>query len=139
MEPDHTDPYYRSHRRQLVWQILLPVILLTVVLAIVFFLVTTGGEKQVRLVADVALLLLLLPLLFLALGGMIALSFAVVVVARLMRWLPPRCAQVQRYVAGGQTVLQRLADRSVQPVFWIHQMSATLQQIADTFLLRGKR
>lgn len=134
----YPDPIYRSYRRQVFWQILLPLLVLTVVVLLVFSFVVMAGGSSLRLFADVALIVLLVPLLFVALGGIVLLGLAVAALGWLARRLPYYAAPVRSQVERGQVFLHRLADGSVQPVFWVQQAGAILRQIVQAFRVWGR-
>lgn len=118
----------RSHHRQVFWQIVFPLILASSILLALAILLIAGGKSPTRLLADVATIALLLPLLFLALIGILVLGFIIVMLSRLLRSLPPYTQKAQGYAVRGQFMLHRAADLSVRPIFWIKQGQAILQQ-----------
>ncbi len=127
-------PSSRSHQRQAFWQIVFPLILASGSLLIFAFFLIAGGETQTRLLADIAIIVLLMPPLFWLLLGILALGFAITMLSRLLRVIPHYARQAQEYAARGQWLAQRAADLSVRPIFFIKQGNAILQQIAKIIL-----
>lgn len=126
----------RSHRRQVFWQIVLPLILASGGLLLFAFFLVEGQGKPARVLADIAIIILLLPLLFLWLLGILTLGFAIRMLSRLLRAIPPYAHKVQEYAVRGQRAVQRVADISVKPLFWIKQGNAILEQTAKSLRWR---
>jgi len=130
-------PGYRVHRRQVFWQIQLPLFLIAAALFAGALFFTTGGNGRTRLLADVALIVLVLPLLVLALIGIVLLWFVIILFGRFLSRLPLYTARAQEYTTRAQGALQRVADWSVRPFFWLHQANAALRR-AGVFWLKNR-
>jgi len=106
---------HRAHRRQVIWQIFLP-LLLSIVLAIgLFVLVLLGGSGTIERSAQTATILLSIPMLVL---GFIFLFLLVVFSAglgRLFSWLPPQSFKVQKAAQKLNSGISRVANASRQP------------------------
>ena len=127
-------PSVRTHKRQFVWQILLPV-LLAVVLGL-----TAGGftiaaavsdASLTRLWADVSIIWLVAPLLALALILLFVLGVLIWGLARVTRITPRYTGAAQYYAAAAAAVTRRVADAAVQPIVWIRQSGAVVRDIIN--------
>lgn len=135
-QPPIKSPSLRRHQKQRFWQILLPFGLVTVILLGGTILAAFGGGGgQARLWADISLIWLILPALFLALL-LLALIIAVIyLLARLTRAVPPVTARIQFFSRRLAEGTRQVADRVVQPVVWLEEAGAMLKTL---FRAKGK-
>jgi hypothetical protein len=123
--PEHAS--YRNHRRQVWWQIQLPVLLAALVLLvapIVAWLTTMSGGGDVARWAAISTIWLLLPVMIFGLIILVALFGVIFVAARLAGWIPRyshRAQQVARRIAGGT---RRGMDMVRRPVLAVHELGA---------------
>jgi hypothetical protein len=129
-------PSLRRHRKQQVWQILVPFLVAAVVVTAAAVLAAFGGGAvQARLWADISLIWLILPALFFALLILAVLIGLIYLLARLKRAVPPLTSRVQslsRRMANGT---RQAADKAVQPVVWLEQFGAMLKTL---FRVKGR-
>jgi len=106
------------HRRQVFWQILLPVILAgagVIALVVLATIATTRGSTVTGMWANLATVWLIIPLIF---GGMI---FAIVsagmifLMARLLRFVPVYTRLAQLYLQIFSVRVDTVLDRVAQP------------------------
>jgi hypothetical protein len=119
----------QAHRRQFVWQILLPMILVTLLVlaaGVMVFLSSFSGQGTPRLWADVALIWLLAPMLLFALGLAFVLIALIYALARLFKVLPEYTGRVQQVSFAALAWVNRLSDALVRPVLWIQQVGAAI-------------
>jgi len=116
----------RVHRRQFIWQILVPFLLVTVLVVVGAVLIALGGPVLTDPWRDVSIIWLVFPMLFLALVLLIVLGVLVYALSRIKKATPRVTAKVQHFFmrvnAGSRTV----ADKTVQPVLWSKQASAVV-------------
>jgi len=119
----------QTHRRQFLWQILLPMILVTLLAlaaGVLIFRMSFSGQGAPRLWADVALIWLLAPMLLFALGLAVVLIALIYALARLFKVLPEYTSRVQQVSFAALAWVNRLSDAVVRPVLWIKQAGAAI-------------
>jgi hypothetical protein len=75
-----------------------------------------GGGATTRGMADVSLVLLLMPLIILGLIALVGMTVVAFGVAKVIGWIPPRSRKVQRIVARVAHQSDAVAERVVQAV-----------------------
>lgn len=130
--PQPVHESYRRHRRQLGWQIILPVVLaaLFIVALIVLVNVATfrdGGD--VARWAAISTIWIVVPIMI---GLVIVLALLVGLVylmARLLNIAPNYTALAQDYVHKAAGYVKRGADAAVKPVFFVDGLGASIKAI----------
>ena len=121
---------YTKHRKQLIWQIVLPIVLATLlfIALIVFMNIATfrdGGD--VGRWAAISTLWIVIPimigmLIFLALlGGLIYL------LAKLLNIAPTYTGMAQDYVHKAAGYIKHSADVSVKPIFFLDGLGSSIK------------
>ena len=125
--PQHVHESYLKHRKQLVWQIILPMVLtsLLIVALIVFINIATFRDNgDVARWAAVSTIWIVIPimigmLIFLALlGGLVYLMM------KLLNLTPTYTSLAQDYVYKAESYIKRAADAIVKPVLQINGILA---------------
>ena len=117
-------PTLRRHRRQFVWQILLPIIVLAGMIIATAVLVVMGEAGSGSLWRDVALVWLLAPSLFLALVLIVVTFAAVFGMSRLLKITPRFTGRAQELTLQAEQVIKRVADGIARPFIWLGQAGA---------------
>ncbi len=128
-EPDYSESL-RAHRRQFIWQILLPILLVAALgLAAGGLTIASSlsGDSLTRPWADIALIWLIAPLMALGLVMLIVLGVLIWGFIRLTRITPRYTRIAQSYVAAAGHLTQQAADGAVKPIVWIRQAGAAVQ------------
>jgi uncharacterized membrane protein YhdT len=120
-------PTLRAHKRQFVWQILLPILLVVLLILTAGVFVTKAGSSDARLWADVSTIWIIAPLLILALGCATALGFVIYGLAKLLQIAPRYTNKAQQYAALGSAGVHRIADGIVQPILWLGQIGGVFK------------
>jgi hypothetical protein len=123
-------PTLRAHRRQLVWQILLPVLLVVLLGVAAGVFVARAGVPGDRLGADVALIWLIAPLLAVALILLVLLAAMVYGMARLLQIVPRFTGRAQEIAGRIEGGTKKAADVAAGPILWVHEVVAVI----DSFL-----
>ena len=127
--PPAESPTFRSHRRQLVWQILIPFLVMAALVVTCAVLVVSGEASRTRHWADLSIIWLLTPLLVLALVVTTALVLAIIGLAKLLQVVPrytPRAQAISFIAAAGA---RKVANGIVAPYLWFEQARAALKSI----------
>lgn len=122
-------PTLRQHKRQVVWQIIIPFILMALLIIAGAVLVAFGKDSSTALWRDVSLIWLLVPALFLALIAMIVLGAAIYGLARLKKVAPRYTSLAQEYTLKGARFVHKFADGTAKPFIWLGQAGAAIRSI----------
>ena len=136
--PAPDSPSLRLHRRQRLWQILLPVILSFVLLLAAgafIVLLAVRGEGQARLWADISLTWLILPLMVFALILMVILGGLIYALVRLTGAIPRLTSRAQDLAGRASAGTRRVTEKVVKPFVWLKEVSAAVEAF---FHLKGK-
>jgi hypothetical protein len=110
---------HAEHRREVFWQITLPmllgILLILAVVGLIIFL-TIQPVTDVGRWADVSLIWLILPSLFLAFLLLIILIAFIVLVSYILRLIPPYALIVQLYIEQFKGKLAQIFNLSVEPI-----------------------
>jgi predicted PurR-regulated permease PerM len=90
----------RAHRREAFWQIVLPVIVGVILAAVLVFLLVSAGPAQIERSAQIAVILLMAPLLAVGIGLLVSVALLTGGINKLIEWLPERTYLVQRLAEG---------------------------------------
>ena len=122
-------PTVHAHKRQLVWQILVPFLVVTVLMLAVAVLVATGASSTNRTWADVSTIWLIAPLLIVALFFAVLLGFLIYGFARLLQVTPRYTGKAQDFFALLSAWARIIADGATKPFVWFQQAGAILKSI----------
>lgn len=120
---------YRRHRREVWWQVFLPLLLGVLLIGLLSGGLVVNGVRDTSTWADISMIWLILPVCFLGLIPF-ALVVALIVGATLgLQRLPPLALLVQQTMKQIEDGVQRGADRAAEPVLRIGGFVARLQAL----------
>lgn len=128
--PQPVHESYRNHRRQLFWQIILP-IALTVILCLALIVLINiaafrnGGD--VARWAAVSTIWIVIPIMIGLVIVLALLAGLVYLMAKLLRVMPRYTGLAQEYVHKAALSIKRGADAVVKPVFFIEGLGASIR------------
>ncbi len=130
--PERNPKTHAQHRREVFWQVTLPLIVgfllgLAAIAAIVFS--ATQPAPELNRWADVSLIWLILPSLFIALVFLVILAGFVYAITMLVRLTPRYARVVQLYFEIGKAKVQQIANFVAEPVLKIHSLLAVLHHL----------
>lgn len=117
------------HRREVWWQIFLPFIIGVILIGGLVLGITFTGVGDTSVWADVSLIWVIIPLLFMALIPLVILVAIVVGLTWLIQNTPPYAFQVQAAFDTVQTAVRQFTDRATEPVLRFHSELARLRAI----------
>lgn len=123
---------YQAHRKQVFWQIILPVgfsVLACLGLIILISLATFGAAGDVARWAAISTIWIVIPLLFAGLLLLLLLGGLIYLLARLLNILPTYTALVQDYTFRGASRLRGISDAAVQPILFLEGLNASIKAI----------
>lgn len=122
-------PSIRLHKRQLAWQILVPVIAGAVIIIALAVLVITRGTATDRVVADISVMWLIIPVLILLLVFTVVAAGIIFGMSKLMQIIPPFSGKIQSALVALERAIRKLADGSTKPFIWIDETGAAIKRI----------
>ena len=121
-------PSVHAHKRQLLWQILVPICVVTALILVVAVLVATGATAT-RTWADVSTIWLIAPVLVFALIFGSVLALLIYGFARLLQVTPRYTGKAQDFFALLSNWARIIADGATKPFVWFQQAGAVLKSI----------
>jgi hypothetical protein len=113
-----------AHRRQVWWQITLPLAILAVIFLALTAVISLGSAGYQSRWADISLIWCLCPnlvVLLLCVGSLGGLSFGLF---RLQRVLPGKMFRLQKFGLKVRDGVQKASDAAVEPVLKVHSSQA---------------
>lgn len=108
-------------------QITLPFIIGVLVCVALSMLTFFAGSDQASVLADVSIIWLTVPLLFIALLVLVVLGGLLYGVITLIRVLPPAARKAQVFVANLHITVRKLGDSLVAPVIKVQSFTAKIR------------
>lgn len=115
--PQH--PSYRRHRRQVAWQIVVPIILAGLLLIVAAYLVWVGtfqGNGDVPAWAAISTIWLTLPVIFGALALLVVFAGLAYLLGRAIDFIPPYTLQAQLFTSKMVAAAHRVEQVGHRPV-----------------------
>ena len=122
-------PTLRNHKRQFAWQILVPFLLMAGLIIAGAVLVVTTGAPRTGDWADISVILLLAPALFVALAFLVIATTIIYGMAKLLQVIPHYTGKAQGIFALLSTGTRKLADGAAKPFVWFRQAGAVIKSI----------
>jgi hypothetical protein len=123
---------YRTHRRQVVWQVILPVVLaaaLLVGLVVLISLATFQGGGEVGRWAAISTIWIVLPVMAAGLIVLAVLCGIIYLIARLLQVAPNYTAIAQDFAYRVEALVQRLTRSAVKPILLLDEIGAYLKAL----------
>ena len=117
--PERNPLTHAKHKREVFWQIMLPMLIgVLIVLTVAFLIIFTGPQSSSDLSrwADVSMIWLILPSLFIALIFLIILSAFVYLITVVLRITPRYALIVQLYFEIAKHKVSYYSNRITQPI-----------------------
>ncbi|GAB4455347.1 MAG: hypothetical protein OHK0041_19930 [Anaerolineales bacterium] len=121
---------YRNHRRQLFWQILLPIMLTALLclgLIVLINLAAFRNGGDVARWAAVSTIWIVIPIMIGLVIVLALLAGLVYLMAKLLRVTPTYTGLAQEYVHKAALYIKRGADAAVKPIFLIDGVGASIR------------
>jgi uncharacterized membrane protein len=126
--PEHTS--YLTHRKQVVWQVILPVVLaalLLIGLIVLISLSTFRGGADMGRWAAISTIWIVMPILVVGMLVLILLIGVNYLIARLAQLIPNYTGIAQDYVFRAAGVIKRMTKAVVKPVFFLDTLTTKLK------------
>jgi hypothetical protein len=120
----------QRHQKEMMWQVTIPMLIGTVVLLALAGLAIGIVPGDARRWADISMIWLILPVMFVTLLSLLFLVGSVYAVMRLILVLPKYSYQALGWLLLLGLQLQRLNDRLVEPFLRMHMLSASIKTLS---------
>src|SRR5574341_1639756 len=132
MIPPPIHESYQKHRKQLVWQIILPVALAAILFVALIVLVnisTFRGNGDVARWAAVSTIWISIPVMIMSLIFFFVLAGIVYLLLRLLQIAPMYTGKAQDFAYRVAGYARRAADAAVKPVIFLDSIGATIKAL----------
>jgi hypothetical protein len=127
--PRMDTPSIRLHKRQVAWQILVPLIVAAVLIILAAVFVVTRGAASDRVAADISAMWLIMPVLIFMFIFLVIIGGLIYGTAMLTRILPKYSGRVQSFLVSVASGARKAADGSAKPFIWMDQAGAVVKSI----------
>ena len=127
--PERNPVTYERHRKEVMWQILVPVVIGVVIVLALAISATTGTDAQVSKGADVSVIWLIIPLFIVALIFLVLLVAMIYAVMSLLGILPGYARLVQDYFDAIRVQVGIVSDKAVEPILRMESIKASLRAL----------
>jgi hypothetical protein len=127
--PERNPETHKAHRREVLWQVTVPLIGGVLVLLALAVLSATGGTEQVSRWGDVSLIWLILPMLLVALIFLVITAGLAYGVIWLVRVLPGYARQLQALFETLAVKVKQVSDLAAEPFIRIQSFMAGMQAL----------
>ena len=128
--PQPVHESYLRHRKQVAWQIVLPVVLaalLIIALIMLIYFATFQGSGDVGRWAAVSTIWIILPVMLAGLVFFAILLGLIYLMMRLLNLTPMYTGMAQDYVYKAARYIQRGADVVVKPILYLDGLGASIK------------
>lgn len=124
----------RNYRRQRFWQIIFPIVIFSLLIGLAGGFTVGAGKELNRLWADVSIIWMVLPMLFLAFFMLVILVGMVYLLYQLTKGTPRITRKVQNFLTRIEQETCRAANSVVKPILWVHQVQSGLRSLMRKIL-----
>jgi hypothetical protein len=122
---------FQKHRKEVLWQITIPVLIGALILISVGLMIALGaGIPQTSKIADISLIWLIVPAMIITLIFGAVLFSLIVLVVRLIQVLPLYTNLAHDYLKLFSLRLGRISNRLVEPFLRIHSLNASRRALS---------
>lgn len=120
---------YKKHRRNYIWQILVPILIASALVLLVVIVIATGTASYVSVWADISAIWIIIPFLILTLIPLALLVASIYGMAKLIDITPFYTQKVTTQSRIIREKVKGLADSSTKPIFIVGDFSAKISSI----------
>ena len=129
--PERNPITHKDHRREVFWQITLPLLIgaFLILGVVVWTTVAAAQGGNVSQPADASLVFLLIPTMAMALVLLVIIAGFAYAVIWLNNNIPPYARQAQDFFVSARDIVRMVADKVVEPVLRIQSALAALRAL----------
>jgi hypothetical protein len=128
-KPPEDHPTLLAHRHQFAWHILVPFLIMAGLIITGAVLVVRGGSTVTGVWADISLIWLLVPAIFIALVLLVISITIIYGMAKLLHVIPTFTGKAQGLFSMLSAGSRKLADGATKPFIWFRQAGAAIKSI----------
>jgi hypothetical protein len=117
---------HRRHRREVFWQVTLPIVVGSILLATLAFLAAQTPSEQAGVWADISAIWLIIPVMMITLLSLVFLVASIYLNMQLIRILPFYSRRVQEWFSKLAVQVGRLSNIAVEPVLRVQGLTASV-------------
>jgi len=117
---------YRRHRREVFWQITIPIVVGSIIILVLAILATQTTGDRASNWADISMIWLIAPIMMITLLSLAFLIASIYLNVRLLQVLPFYSRRVQDWFLMLTIQVSRLGNKAVAPVLRIQGLSASI-------------
>lgn len=125
LQPERNPVTHQIHRREVLWQVTVPLIVAILVVLALMALAVVGSPASASTWADISLIWLIIPAMF---GGLVVLIITAALaygIIWLVRNVPIYTRKVQAFMANVAVMSKRIGDKVVAPIMAVQGFSAS--------------
>lgn len=126
---------HRLHKKQVFWQIIVPLIIGIPILLTLAILALLSGSESISHWADISLIFLSIPLMLIGLFISALIVSLTIGVYRLMQYTPTYAYLVQHYACLVRTHVLQGCNVSVEPILFVRSTTAAIRALFAKILL----
>ncbi len=120
---------YQAHKRDFIWQILVPIIVALILVITASVAVAMGSDASTSRWADISAIWIIIPLLFSALVALIILGGIIYGMAKLLNITPIYTQKLTALIYLAEQKIKNAADLSTKPIFFIEELAASVRSV----------
>jgi hypothetical protein len=127
--PERNPVTHKAHGRQVLWQITLPLALGVVAVLVLAVLAGLASEAEAGLWADISIIFLLIPTMFVALLFLLLVAGIIYALLRLLQILPRYALIAQNFVYKVEHRARSGANLAAEPILRYHSFVAAVRTL----------
>lgn len=120
---------YLAHKRQVFYQITLPLVISGVLVLFLGVLATQATDSKVSTWADISLIMMILPTMIAALLFLLLTAGSIFLMVKLLPIIPPYAHYIQEWFAYVASRARVYTDKSVEPIMRVNGFFASTRAL----------
>ena len=129
IDPAKRTKYYRAHKQNVLWQILIPMFIVVALFATASVFTAMSPAETASQWADVSTIWLLIPVIIFALVNLLILAGLIYGLAKLLDITPTYTQKLYGLILLAKKKIESFADSAAKPIFMIEGFSASLRRV----------
>jgi predicted PurR-regulated permease PerM len=129
LPPSKKTVSYKAHKKDFLWQILVPILVALILVIVASVSVATGSDASTSRWADISTIWILIPLLISAFITLIILAGIIYGMSQLLNITPTYTQKLYALILLAGQKIESLADGAAKPIFFVEELSASIKSI----------